>query len=107
MSVMQEAGFEVRHVESLREHYAKTLRFWVANLEANWDEAVGLVGEARARIWRLYMAGSALNFEANRTQIHQVLAVRGGPGGQSGMPLTRAELLGLVPTRADAPASLS
>jgi cyclopropane-fatty-acyl-phospholipid synthase len=86
VSVMQEAGFEVRHVESLREHYAKTLRFWVANLEANWDEAVRLVGGARARIWRLYMAGSALNFEANRTQIHQVLGVK-PRDGRSNMPL--------------------
>ena len=86
VSIMQEAGFEVRHVESLREHYAKTLRCWVANLEANWDEAVRLVGEARARIWRLYMAGSAVNFEANRTQIHQVLGVK-PDGSGSGMPL--------------------
>jgi len=48
----------------------------VANLEANWEEAVAEVGAARARVWRLYMAGSALNFEAGRTQVHQVLAVR-------------------------------
>jgi cyclopropane-fatty-acyl-phospholipid synthase len=99
--------FEVRDVESLREHYARTLRKWVANLESGWDRAVGLVGASRARVWRLYMAGSALNFEAARTSIHQVLAVKGGPGGESGMPLTRAELLGLAPARTDAPASLS
>ena len=86
VSIMQEAGFEVRHVEALREHYAKTLRHWVANLEAGWEEAVRLVGEARARIWRLYMAGSAVNFEAGRTQIHQVLGVK-PDGGASGMPL--------------------
>ena len=86
VSIMQQAGFEVRHVESLREHYAKTLRHWVANLEANWDEAVTLVGEARARIWRLYMAGSAVNFEADQTQIHQVLGVK-PDNGHSGMPL--------------------
>jgi cyclopropane-fatty-acyl-phospholipid synthase len=76
VSIMQQTGFEVRHVESLREHYAKTLRHWVSNLESNWDEAVETVGLARARIWRLYMAGSALNFEANRSQIHQVLGVK-------------------------------
>lgn len=76
----------MRHVESLREHYAMTLRRWVANLEAAWDEAVGEVGPARARVWRLYMAASARNFEAGRTQIHQVLAVR-PDGGRSGMPL--------------------
>ena len=59
---MERAGFEVRDVESLREHYARTLRAWVANLEANWDDAVRLAGLARARIWRLYMAGSAVGF---------------------------------------------
>ena len=63
VSTMQATGFEVRHLESLREHYARTLRAWVANLEANWDQAVSEVGAPRARIWRLYMAGSALGFE--------------------------------------------
>jgi cyclopropane-fatty-acyl-phospholipid synthase len=86
VSVIQKAGFEVRHVESLREHYARTLRHWVANLEDNWDEAVSQIGPARARIWRLYMAGSAVNFEANRNQIHQVLAVK-PDDGCSGVPL--------------------
>jgi cyclopropane-fatty-acyl-phospholipid synthase len=86
VSGMQHEGFEVRHLENLREHYALTLRRWVANLEANWDAAVNEAGVARARVWRLYMAGSALNFEAGRTQIHQTLAVRAG-GGASGLPL--------------------
>jgi cyclopropane-fatty-acyl-phospholipid synthase len=86
VSVMQDAGLEVRHVESLREHYALTLRAWVGNLEASWDAAVDAAGAARARVWRLYMAASALNFEAGRTAIHQVLAVK-PDGGRSGMAL--------------------
>lgn len=86
VSVMQQVGFEVRHVESLREHYALTLREWVANLERHWDEAVDDVGVARARVWRLYMAASALNFEAGRQSVHQVLAVK-PEGGRSGLPL--------------------
>jgi cyclopropane-fatty-acyl-phospholipid synthase len=89
VSVLQESGFEVRDVESLREHYARTLRCWVANLEERWDEAVTLVGPGRARVWRLYMAGSAVNFEEGRTMIHQVLGVRQGTRGTSGMPATR------------------
>jgi cyclopropane-fatty-acyl-phospholipid synthase len=89
VTTMQEHGFEVRDVESLREHYAKTLRLWVAGLEANWDEAVVFAGQARARIWKLYMAASAINFEANRTNIHQVLGVKSTEDGHSGMPLTR------------------
>jgi cyclopropane-fatty-acyl-phospholipid synthase len=76
VSRMQASGFEVRHLEGLREHYALTLRAWVANLERSWDDAVLEAGEARARIWRLYMAASALNFQAGRTQIHQVLGLK-------------------------------
>ncbi len=86
-TAMQRAGFEARHMESLREHYARTLRHWVANLEQHWDDAVAEVGIARARIWRLYMAGSAAGFEANRIQIHQVLGVKTGADGDSEMPL--------------------
>ena len=86
VSLVQENGFEVRHLESLREHYALTLRRWVANLEANWDEAVVEIGLGRARVWRLYMAASALGFTSGSLQIHQVLAVH-ADGGRSGMAL--------------------
>ena len=88
VSAMQEQGAEVRDVESLREHYALTLRRWVANLEGSWDQARGLAGDARARIWRLYMAGSALGFEAGRINVHQVLGVK-ADGALSRMPLRR------------------
>lgn len=101
VSAMQRCGLEARDVECLREHYAKTLRAWVANLEANFDEAVRLVGAGRARVWRLYMAASALNFEANRTSIHQVLGVR-TEHGWSGMPPTRAALLDAARSRTGA-----
>ncbi len=86
VSRIQRAGIEARHVEGLREHYALTLRAWVHNLEASWGRAVEEVGAARARVWRLYMAASAANFEAGRTQIHQVLGVR-NDHGSSGFAL--------------------
>jgi cyclopropane-fatty-acyl-phospholipid synthase len=89
VSAMQQDGFEVRHLESLREHYGLTLRAWVANLEASWDEAVALTSEGRARVWRLYMAASAVGFEAGRIQVHQVLAVKPAHG-RSGLPLRPA-----------------
>jgi cyclopropane-fatty-acyl-phospholipid synthase len=92
ISTMQRAGFEVRDVESLREHYALTLRRWVANLERNAKEAAALVGKGRYRVWRLYMAASARMFEAGRLQVHQVLAVR-SEGGRSGVPLRRADIV--------------
>ena len=85
-TMFQQQGFEIRHLESLREHYALTLRCWVANLEAQWDAAVADVGIERARVWRLYMAGSAVGFERHHLEIHQLLLVR-PDGGASHMPL--------------------
>lgn len=88
---MEQAGFEARDVECLREHYALTLRRWVANLERRWDEAVGLVGANRARVWRLYMSGSVSSFEKADIAVHQVLGVRLASRGHAGLPLTRSE----------------
>ena len=88
---MERAGFEVRDVESLREHYARTLRAWVANLTEQWDEAVALVGEARVRVWHLYMVGSAVGFEDGGVAIHQTLGVVPSHDGTSDMPATRVD----------------
>lgn len=86
---MERAGFEVRDVENLREHYATTLRHWVANLKEHWDEAVALVGEERARVWLLYMSGSINGFDDAGLQIDQTLGVRLDPSGRSDIPSTR------------------
>jgi cyclopropane-fatty-acyl-phospholipid synthase len=87
ISHMHDAGFEVRHEENLREHYAKTLAAWCANLDRHWTEAVQEVGQGTARVWRLYMAGSRLGFDRNHIELHQVLGVRLAADGTSGMPL--------------------
>jgi cyclopropane-fatty-acyl-phospholipid synthase len=86
VSAMQDNGFEVRHEENLREHYAKTLTGWCDNLLAHWDEAVAEIGEPKARVWLLYMTGSRLGFERRVIELHQVLGVR-SDGGRSAMPL--------------------
>ncbi|HSF26011.1 MAG TPA: cyclopropane-fatty-acyl-phospholipid synthase family protein [Actinomycetes bacterium] len=95
VSLIEEAGFEVRDVQALREHYALTLREWVRNLEEHWDEAVRLTSPGRARVWRLYMAGSALAFERNRIGVNHVLAVKPQSGGSSTLPLRRTGWLDL------------
>jgi cyclopropane-fatty-acyl-phospholipid synthase len=89
VKAMERAGFEVRDVESLREHYARTLRAWVANIEGNWEAAVAAADVARARIWRLYMAGSAVGFTDGGINIHQVLGVVPTASGESAIPPTR------------------
>ncbi|WP_017576615.1 SAM-dependent methyltransferase [Nocardiopsis kunsanensis] len=83
---MNDAGFEIRHQENLREHYALTLRHWGANLERHWGEAVAEVGEGTARLWRLYMAGCVLGFEKDVVQLHQILGTK-LDGTDSRMPL--------------------
>ena len=73
---MESAGFEIIDVENLRFHYARTLREWVKRLEGNRRAAQGFVGEQRYKIWRMYMAGSALEFEEGKTGIHQILGAK-------------------------------
>ncbi|GAA5112579.1 class I SAM-dependent methyltransferase [Haloechinothrix salitolerans] len=86
MSTMHDIGFELRHDENVREHYAKTLTAWADNLDEHWDEAVEEVGEQRARTWRLYLVASRIGFETNNIQLHQSLGVK-LDGARSGMPL--------------------
>ena len=72
----EQAGFEVRHVESLREHYARTLRLWISRLEARHEAAVACTDEPTYRIWRLYMAASAHGFATTRLSIYQSLLMK-------------------------------
>ncbi|MGX1839610.1 class I SAM-dependent methyltransferase [Streptomyces diastaticus] len=90
VGLLEGAGPEVRHTESLREHYVRTGAAWAETLEARWDEAVALVGEVTARVWRLYLAGGGLAFDQRRMGVDQVLAVRPGRDGAGGPPVTPA-----------------
>lgn len=93
LDALEHVGFEVRDVEALREHYGRTLRAWVDNLQYNWGPTVALVGQARARTWLLYLAACALAFEHGNITVHQVLAVRQTSDGSSGLPATRQQWL--------------
>ncbi len=87
VTATHDAGLEVRHSETLREHYALTLKAWNGNLARHWEAAVSEVGEARARVWGLYIAGSRMSFEEGTLQVHQVLSVRTDDEGGSRQPL--------------------
>ncbi|NJP32004.1 class I SAM-dependent methyltransferase [Micromonospora thermarum] len=87
ISEIHDAGLEVHHEENLRQHYALTLAAWCRNLVANWDFCVSEVGAGTARVWGLYMAGSRMAFERNGIQLHQVVATRTGPAGETTYPL--------------------
>jgi len=86
VDLLESAGLEVRDVHGLREHYVRTALAWLSTVESRWTDVVELVGEPMARVWRLYMVGGALTFEENRMGVDQILAVRPGPGGASGLP---------------------
>jgi len=86
---MSAAGLEVMDVETLRLHYARTLREWSRRLEASLDAARALAGEKRTRIWRLYLAGCAHAFERNWVTIHQVQAVKSADPARNPLPWTR------------------
>jgi cyclopropane-fatty-acyl-phospholipid synthase len=90
IAAIQDNGFEVRHEENFREHYARTCAAWSDNLDSHWDDALAEIGQAKARVWRLYLAASRLGFFQRRIELHQVLAVR-TEDGVSGMPLGRLE----------------
>lgn len=91
VSRLQDAGFEVRDLEDMREHYALTLDRWASRLESRMDDAVRIAGVARARTWRLYIRGAAWGFREDRLRLHQVLAVRPDSDGRSGVPLRRED----------------
>ncbi len=86
------SGFEVRDVESLREHYALTLRHWTSRIEAHHADALKYVDEPTYRIWRLFMSGSAYGFTSGELNLYQTLLVKPRENGQSGLPLTREDL---------------
>lgn len=89
ISLIEDSGLEVRDVQMMREHYVKTILAWYHQFESNYDRAVAMVGEEVARVWRLYMVGSALVFEEGRMGVDQILAVRKSAAGVSGMPYAR------------------
>ncbi len=91
LNAAERTSFEVRDVESLREHYALTLRHWIANLEANHDQAVRLNNERTYRTWRLYMAASVQGFERQGINVYQALLSK-TEDGLAQLPLTRAEI---------------
>lgn len=92
LGIAERDGFEVRDVENLREHYARTLRAWVSNLERNRDGAQAQGGIAAYRVWRLYMAASAVNFEAGNIAVFQSLLAKPAIDGRVAIPMTRRDL---------------
>lgn len=86
------ARFEVRDVENLREHYARTLRHWVANLERNASAAIEAAGGRTYRVWRLYLAGSAQGFSSGRMGLFQALLAKPRADGAVELPRTRRDL---------------
>lgn len=90
LDAAEQARFEVRDVESLREHYTLTTRRWLERLEAHSDEARTVTSDAVYRVWRLLLAASAHRFASSYVNIYQTLFAK-PDGGVSGLPLSRAD----------------
>ncbi|QDT02351.1 Methoxy mycolic acid synthase MmaA3 [Rubripirellula lacrimiformis] len=89
---LENTGFEVHDVESWREHYAHTTRFWCQNLSANRDQAIEMVGLERYNLWVAYLAGASAGFTAGSIKLYQVVATKRAGKGLSGMPPTREHM---------------
>jgi cyclopropane-fatty-acyl-phospholipid synthase len=89
VALFEAAGFEVRDVHAMREHYVRTVAAWYDRLESRWDDVVALVGEPTARVWRLYLVGGALAFEQRRMGVDQILAVKPDASGTAGIDIVR------------------
>ncbi len=96
LTAAEQRGFEVRDVESLREHYTMTLGHWLRRLEAAHDEAVRRVGEQTYRVFRLYLSAFAVRFQAGLFDVYQTLLLKAN-AGESGLPLTRDDWYAHVP----------
>lgn len=81
---LQEAGFEIRAVEAMREHYVRTVDAWLEVFETHHEQFVDLVGPEVTRMWRLHLVGDRLAFEEGRMSVDQVLAVKTTASGVSG-----------------------
>jgi cyclopropane-fatty-acyl-phospholipid synthase len=102
IAAAEKVGFEVRDVESLREHYAMTLRHWVHSLEECAREATATVGDRTFRVWRLYMSGSANAFSRAAINVIQTLLAKPDAAGRSNIPLTRDDIYADFGTRLSA-----
>jgi cyclopropane-fatty-acyl-phospholipid synthase len=95
LASMERAGFEIADVESLRAHYALTLRHWQANLESHRLESLAYVDTAAYRRWQLYMTACALEFESGQIGVYQIVASKRSEGPAM-LALTRQHLLALA-----------
>ena len=90
VAAAEATGFETRDVESLREHYALTLREWLRRLTDNAQRAVALTDERTYRTWRLYLSASAHGFASGRLNVVQTLLAKKSDGGRVDLPLRRS-----------------
>jgi cyclopropane-fatty-acyl-phospholipid synthase len=75
---MQEGGLEVRDVENLRRHYARTCALWTENFENNAEHIRRLADPKTFRIWHVYLAGCAYAFEHDWISLYQIVCGKAG-----------------------------
>ncbi len=103
LGLAERAGWEVRDVESLREHYARTLRSWSERLARQSNEAIRIAGPETYRLWRLFMAGAAHGFEREHLSVYQALLAKPDRSGNAHLPLTRMDIYADSPPEENGP----
>ena len=67
----QRAGFDLKRVQQLRLHYARTLDIWAAALEAHRDEAIAVQSQEVYDRYMKYLTGCAELFREGYTDVAQ------------------------------------
>ena len=75
---MQEGGLEVRDVENLRRHYARTCALWTENFERNAEHIRQTADPKTFRIWHVYLAGCAYAFTHDWISLYQIVCGKAG-----------------------------
>ncbi|MCB2073614.1 MAG: class I SAM-dependent methyltransferase [Novosphingobium sp.] len=85
VAASEKARLIATDVETLRLHYAKTLREWYARCMAHRDEIVAMHDERFFRMWTFYLAGATAAFESGSMCNYQIQYAR----SRHALPLTR------------------
>jgi len=88
-SATEKVKLIVSDIETLRLHYAYTLRHWLERATAKRAEIEKLYDERFFRMWEFYLAGGIVMFESGAACNYQVQYVR----DRSALPITRDYML--------------
>ena len=82
---VERSGLYITDVETLRLHYAETLKEWRVRFRKNWAKAAALYDERFCRMWEFYLAGAEMAFRYDHLVVFQIQLAR----HVGALPMTR------------------